>query len=75
MSEFTQCNFCTFRVMKANQKPGYRLVKRHNDILGMGGTNIYAIPPDVETPKKMYKEFHDTYFVAWFQVLGLRCEC
>lgn len=72
----SQCNFCSFELLKTRAKKAglaYTTINEsRND--GLGGVNIYVHPKNIDIHKLTESE-RDTFFQEWYMELGNKCEC
>jgi hypothetical protein len=78
MSELTQCNYCSLKVIRHDAKLEKMKVTILSDAnWGMGGVNVYIHPRNINIKELPGGEDGERkkYRVAWFMSLGNHCEC
>lgn len=74
MSELTPCNYCSYQRIKKRADDDGLLVSLLPAHWGMGGTEVYVSPVDVDVEKMSEIERHK-YYKAWFMSLPDHCCC
>jgi len=71
------CNYCMYKADQRNCPKDQKMMRRSNASWGMGGTNTYRVPKNLEIPQPIVEdsEFHKKYFVAWYMELSPVCCC
>lgn len=73
MSEYTQCNFCSFQNVKRRaHKEGNKITLMPGG--SMGGVEVFVHPADVEI-EKLSEQERASWWSRWFMELPDHCCC
>lgn len=78
MSSFTRCNFCSLKIIRKDAKAkNMKVTLMHDAKWGMGGTNVYVHPPDVDIRSLPGGEEGERkkYRWTWMMGIGDHCSC
>jgi len=76
MSELTQCNYCSLKaIRKKAEASGKKVTILQDAVWGLGGSNVYLHPSNINIYDLGDEEKHAKYRIAWMQEIGYQCSC